>query len=547
MDNRKYNVDDHIELQKIIKSAVGENKSIILSIILLFTAYWLQDVVFTNKFSKFTTNVKGFVDTISFKSVMGLIYPFLIAEVLFYANSMIVSHSIPKIEMSMVNKLTDMVIESMKTSKKQINTNEFVMNLKKVIESKSLYYLVVSYIVPTILVGLGLIYYFCKADVKVGGVILLIIILFFIITLGYEKESINASYENEDMINTFYDGIQDVVTNSDTVIVYGSKDKEIKNINNESKHVLKKYVGSETLAGEVSFKLHLISLATVILFDGIAIYMYMSGKMPVDLLVSICIISILFMQYYNSTISKIKSTIGQIGKYYEINDYFASFNINKAETNDGFMFKKGNIEFKNINLAYENKTIMKNFNYTITGGSKIGIIGSVGTGKTSLLKMLAGLLNYDGSIYIDDQDISKYKYESVMKHVAYISQHPKMFNKTIYYNLAYGSNYTQEDIWKQLDKYKFKDFFSKFKEKLDTPVGKEGSKLSGGQKQIVAIIRALIQNKSIILLDEPTSSLDTETKDKLIDLLKEIKNKTILVVTHDKDLLEVFDDFIIFK
>lgn len=532
-----------IELRSILYDSVVDNKSIIISMVALLSAYWLEDVVFPNQFSNFTSDVPGFIKELSISNVGSLIFPYFLAELLFYVNNVIVSHAIPKIELNVVKRITEQAIESVKTSKKTFNTNEFIMNLKKVIEAKSIYYLFISYILPTILVSIGLLYQFFKTDAKVGTVVMAIMIIFFIITFYLEENSVNACYENEESINTFYDNIQDVVANIDNVIVSNTKEKEIENINKEIVEVLGKYVKSETISSDTTFQLHILSLIAISIINGLAFKSYIDGNMSSQLLVSTSLMSILFMNYYNSTISKLRSTVNYIGKFYEINEYFGNFDI-KKNNETKLRFIKGDIRFEKICLNFDEKVILKNFNMTVNAGMKIGIVGSVGTGKTSILKMISGLIEYGGAIYIDNQNIKLCNHDSIMKHVAYIPQHPKMFNKTICYNLSYGTNYTQRDIEKFIKDFGFTDFFKKFQDGLNTSVGKEGSKLSGGQKQIIALLRSLIQNKSILLLDEPTSSLDHQTKKMVMSLINDIRGKTILIVTHDSSLDAIFDDVI---
>jgi ABC-type multidrug transport system fused ATPase/permease subunit len=537
-----------INLKNIIYSSLKENDKIILSIISVFTAYWLQDIVFPDVFSKFTTNVPEFIQNLSMSNVFGLLFPYLVAELLFYINNIIVADAIPNIELNIVKKITDETFESLKTSKQQINVNEYTMNLKKIIESKAIYYLVISYIVPTILVGLGMIYYFMRADLKMGLLSCLIMAIFMYITITFQQNTIKSSYENEDEINLFYDSIHDVVSNYDTVITSNTKDNEMIDLNNKKQLVKYKYTGSELKSTQSTFNLHLMSLATAVILNGFSFKLYIDGKLNKESLVTTAVTSILFMQYYNSTIVKFKNTIGHIGKFYEVSDYFDKFKIRENQSNDIFSMGKGNITFKNISLKYEDKLILDNFSYDVTGGNKIGIVGKVGSGKTSLLKMIAGLLDYDGNVYIDGQNIKKYDYNSIMEYVAYIPQHPKMFNNTIFYNITYGVNCDMAQLISFLQSINFLNFFEMgFKNGFDTQVGKEGTKLSGGQKQIIAILRALLKNKKILLLDEPTSSLDPETKKMVISLLNNIKNKTLLIVSHDQDINKIFDKVITFK
>jgi ABC-type multidrug transport system fused ATPase/permease subunit len=536
-------MDEYVNIKQIIYESLSENKGIMLSMVSLLSAYWIQDVVFPNTFSKFTSNVPDFIKDISVKKIGTIVMPFVIAEILFFINNMIVSNKIPEIELAIVKKITNNVIESLKTTKHQINTNELIMNLKKVLETKSIYNLVVSNVMPFVLICIGFIYNFSKANTKLGVTALMIITLFIIITMYIQSKSINAACENEDAMNEFYDNIQDVMINADTVITSNTKQKEIDNIDNNSKTVKVKYSKSEKKAAENTFILHILSLVITVCLDGLAIKLYMEKKITIEVLVSICLISITFMKYYNSTMSKFRNSINYIGKYYEIEQYFKEFKITSPKEHN-LKINTGDIIFSGINLKYGDKVIFNNFNKKIKGNSKVGIIGNIGTGKSSLLKMLSGLIDYEGDIYIDNQKLKQSNYDSIQNNIIYISQHPKMFNKTILYNLSYGTVYDEAYVNEFLKSINFYDFFQKFEGGLQNKVGKEGKNLSGGQKQIIAILRSLLQNKSIILLDEPTSSLDPNTKASVIKLLKNIKGKTLIVVTHDEMLYEVFDDMI---
>jgi ABC-type bacteriocin/lantibiotic exporter with double-glycine peptidase domain len=236
-----------------------------------------------------------------------------------------------------------------------------------------------------------------------------------------------------------------------------------------------------------------------------------------------------------------------ISRYKELVSYFEKFNIEHNTDNSKIKLNTGKIIFNNVRPKHENTYLPKKINIEIKGGTKVGIIGEIGTGKTSILKILAGLKNYIGEVYIDDYDFKNFHHETITDNIIYISQHPKLFNRTILENISYGTKYTEKETLDLLKKFGIDNFFNKFEKGIYTNVGKEGSKLSGGQKQIMALIRAIIHQKKIILLDEPTSSLDTETKKIFIDLIQTIKDKTIVVVTHDKTIYDLFDDIIELK
>jgi ABC-type bacteriocin/lantibiotic exporter with double-glycine peptidase domain len=242
--------------------------------------------------------------------------------------------------------------------------------------------------------------------------------------------------------------------------------------------------------------------------------------------------------------------MGETGAFLELIKYFGAFQLtsdnellienNKKELH----VLSGNIYIRNVNLNRKNNVVFKNLNLEIKGNQITGIIGPIGSGKSSLMKIITGILEYDGDIIIDDQNIKHCNHESVLRHIIYIPQHPILFNKSLYHNITYGSTHNKESVNKILKELDLLTFFNSFPKGLDTLAGKGGNNLSGGQKQMVALTRSLLQNKNIILLDEPSSSLDDKNKQIFMNLVKKLKNKTIIINTHDDKLFEICDKII---
>lgn len=534
-----------IDLKEMITESFLDNKLLILSIGTLFTGFWFQDIMFSRNFGKVLSNIPDFLKTISFSSVLGIIFPYIVANFLFYIDDVIQGKIFPNMEQSIVNELMDKVLESIKTTKKQVNINELVLNLKNVLDIKNLYLLVINYIVPTLLVGLATLYYFITADVKFGIVAIVFMVILIVLGTRMEKDCVTASEEHEQSINKLYDEIQDVMINNDTILTFNTKEHELKHMKCVGDECAKKHIKSELKNGEVTFKLNSLSMIIMLCLDGLAIKLYSDGKIGPEMLISICMMVYTFIQYFNASIVKFKSATHYIGKYSELTQYFSTFEIDekKKETKD-LKISDGNIVFKHVRVIHDNIPMKREFNLEINGGKTTGITGEIGTGKSSIIKVLAGLKNYMGDVYIDGINLKNISHDSLVKNIIYIPQHPKLFNRTIYENLSYGTNKTVKEIEGIIKKYKIEKFFKKFNNGIMTNVGKEGHKLSGGQRQIIALIRAIIQQKQIILLDEPTSSLDSETKKIFTDLIHSINDKTILIITHDKTIHDLFDEII---
>jgi ABC-type multidrug transport system fused ATPase/permease subunit len=535
---------ENIDLEGMILKSFLDNKLLLASIGVLFTGYWFQDVMFSRNFGKILANIPDFVKTLSFSSVLAIVFPYVVAHFLFYIDDIIQGNKFPDMELTIIHELIDKVFESIKTSKKQVNVNELILNLKNVLDIKNIYTLIIIYVVPTVLIATALLYYFITSDIKMGMFAIVLMVMFIYLSIDMEKTCVDISEEHEKSVAKLYDDIQDIMINNDTILTFNTKDAEMQKMKISKDVCSKKHTKSELISGETTFKLNSLSMIMMLALDGIAVKLYMDDKIGAEVLISICMMAYTFIQYYNSSIFKFKSVTHYIGKYNELKKYFSKFEINHNESSTCLNITNGDVIFKDVQIIHDSTPMPNKLNFVIKGKSKTGITGEIGTGKTSILKILAGLKNYVGDVSIDNQDISNCTYESMTENIIYIPQHPKLFNRTIYENLAYGTNASVDEIKEIIKKYKIGKFFKKFPNGIMENVGKEGSKLSGGQKQIMALIRAIIQQRKIILLDEPTSSLDAETKKIFMDLIESITDKTIIVVTHDKTIYNLFDNML---
>ena len=201
-------------------------------------------------------------------------------------------------------------------------------------------------------------------------------------------------------------------------------------------------------------------------------------------------------------------------------------------------FKNGDIELKNINFNYfsnlENK-VLKNINIKISGKKMTALVGQSGSGKSSLLSLIPRL--YDpksGILEIDGQNIKDLNLFSIRKEISIVDQNVTLFDDTIFNNIKYAKpDATAEEIYKAAEQSMCQDFIDKLENKYQTMIGENGVRLSGGEKQRLSIARAFLKNSKIILLDEATSSLDSETEEKIQKALdKLILNNTTVVIAH---------------
>jgi len=197
---------------------------------------------------------------------------------------------------------------------------------------------------------------------------------------------------------------------------------------------------------------------------------------------------------------------------------------------------EGRIEFKNVDFYYhKTRKIFEKFSLNIASRERVALIGPSGAGKTTVVKLL--LRNHDisrGKILIDGQDIAKVTQESLWKNVSLVPQDPILFHRTLLENIRYGKpEAANEEVVKAAKLAHCHEFISSFLKEYDTYVGERGVKLSGGERQRVAIARAILRNSPILVLDEATSSLDSESESLIQDALVNLmKDKTVIVVAH---------------
>ena len=201
-------------------------------------------------------------------------------------------------------------------------------------------------------------------------------------------------------------------------------------------------------------------------------------------------------------------------------------------------FKNGDIVFRNINFNYssnlDNK-VLKNINIKINGKKMTALVGQSGSGKSSLLNLIPRI--YDpgsGTLEIDGQNTKDVNLFSLRKEISIVDQNVTLFDDTIFNNIKYAKpSATDNEIFKAAEQSMCTDFIEKFENKYQTMIGENGVRLSGGEKQRLSIARAFLKDSNIILLDEATSSLDSETEEKIQKALEKlILNKTTVVIAH---------------
>ena len=212
--------------------------------------------------------------------------------------------------------------------------------------------------------------------------------------------------------------------------------------------------------------------------------------------------------------------------------------INLNEDKDKLNISEGSIIFENVDFTYksnpENK-VLQNVNVNFTGGKMTALVGHSGSGKSTLLNMIPRIYApTDGTIHLDDQDISKFNLASLRGQISIVDQNTTLFDDTVLNNIKYARpEATNEEVYKAAEQSMCSEFINNLENGYQTMIGENGVKLSGGEKQRLSISRAFLKKSKIILLDEATSSLDSETEEKIQKALSQLTlDKTTIVIAH---------------
>lgn len=383
------------------------------------------------------------------------------------------------------------------------------------------------------------IYYFIL-DWKIGLIYLIsVIMVIFLYYLNAHKQ-VNNSVKKFNILYKNNENLTDRLSN--LMNIY---------INNEQNNEIIKFVKDENILKRQYIKNYWVEKTNITIADFIIIF---------------SVILLLFVSYYGlknknlSTVAFISIiiTLGSSTNYlFEINSelsniiyYTGIIKSNETLLDEILTTKKrniidknlnsGKIEFKNVSFGYEkNKYIFKNFNYTINNKEKVAIMGQSGSGKTTIMKLLIDLHEInEGKILVDNIDIKQIDTSYLRSKIVYINQRTTLFNRSILSNMLYGTNKDKQNAIDLLNKYDLMMVYNKLPNSINTNSGVNGNNLSLGMQKVTMIIRGVLKDGLIYAFDEPLTSLDGETRKKIIKLLMgELKNKTLIIITHDKEIL----------
>jgi len=329
----------------------------------------------------------------------------------------------------------------------------------------------------------------------------------------------------------------DSLINYETVKYFGNEDYEQRRYAETMEQWENAAVKSQTTLSTLNIGQSIIIATAVTLIMILASQGVVDGNMTLGdlVLVNAFLIQLFIpLNFLGIVYSQLKHALSDMDLMFKIIDERSE--INDKETASDLNISHGEVSFENVGFSYNaERTILHDVNFTIPAGQKIAVVGESGAGKSTLSRLLFRFYDVShGRITIDGQDIRDVTQQSLRNAIGIVPQDTIMFNDSLYYNIAYAKpDATREEIIRAAELAHIDHFIKKLPEGYDTIVGERGLKLSGGEKQRVAIARTILKNPKIIVFDEATSSLDSKSEQIILDSLRDVaRNHTTLVIAH---------------
>ena len=494
-----------------------------------------------------TQNFAGILSLISFVWFISLIFSAL--------KYLYESDIVPRFQAFIRSSIYEKTINAFSNEFEHIKTGEYlsrIMELGRNFKDITQYGL--TRVIPEILISFFIVLYLYTKNSKIANVLLITTILCVTIQYFGMNKLINMISEKEQYFNSnLSENIQDSLDNLMNIYINNEVDTQLnKNDEFEKIHanMVKKIMSVETI---IVYLTQAIILLGYIIGIIVMYYLLKDGKLSNK---NAIVIVLILGQYHNyfswvnsSFVHQIIYKLGIINGSKEFLEQIFAPDEKKYRTN---FIESGEIKLKDIYFKHDKESsdyLFEKLNMSIKGGDKVAIVGQSGSGKSTLLKLMLNLNTIEGGeITIDGVDITEARNEYLRTQVNYINQNTNLFNETVLYNMNYGNNMDEQIIIDKLKNYKLDDVFSELSDGIRSSCGVHGTNLSGGMQKVTMLIRGILKPSKIVLIDEPLSALDPDTRVKVIKMIiEECKNKTLVIVTHDEEILPYMNEVIDIK
>ena len=358
------------------------------------------------------------------------------------------------------------------------------------------------------------------------------------------------SKERQTLLGSMNGTVEEIVNGYRTVVAYNRQDQSADKFCDISDRLTKAGIRTEVCSGVMGPVMNCISNIGFVIIAAFGGYFAIHGMISVGVISAF----IVYAKQFSRPINEIAQIYGQLQSAIAGAERVFQVLDETSEDLYGLVWEdqeKVSVRFEDVEFGYvKGKPVLKDFNLTIPAGKKVALVGSTGSGKSTVVNLLMRYYDADkGAIWINDQNVEEITRDSLRKRVAIVLQDTVLFSDTIHRNLQYANeNATDEDIKKAAEMSRCHEMIELLPQGYETMLTGAGENISQGQRQLLAIARAFVADPRILILDEATSNVDTRTEKAIQDAMQQVmKGRTSVVIAHrlstirDADLIVVLD------
>jgi ABC-type multidrug transport system fused ATPase/permease subunit len=525
----------------------------------------IEMIVLSDLFSHFTTAVNKLEYKNSITILLKIAGLSVFVDTVYMVGNYFDKIYYPMMEKFIRFELIDVIFKNIEVNYEKEDISNHIIKALKIPNTVTSFtgrfiYWVVTFVLTTIVI----LSYILYLDPLIGAMTLLVFVLFFIAYYYILMDTKNTSEQRENEEKNLMSNIDDVLSNSISIICTKKIKDEKEFLTNRHSIYDETHETQLWSSSKGGYAMSIIVTLLLVAYVYVILRLYKNHKIDSNTAIKVIIIMLFFIRYIKTSSQGSIRVIAEYGKLAENEMDIRKLLVDKTEAtgHKTDIPITGDIEFKNVSFRYAAASIetgtpaatttdisgedlpktLDNVSFKINPRDRVAVIGTNGSGKSTIIKLLSGFFKpTEGQILFDGEDSRNINREYLRSKLSIVSQKVVLFNRSVLDNICYATNTPKEEVVKILDRLKIMNVFKKLPQGLDTMAGARGEKLSGGQRQIIYLLRSYLSNKPITIMDEPTAAVDTFHKKYVIQMMDEMaKKSTMIVVTHDSGFADTF-------
>jgi ABC-type multidrug transport system fused ATPase/permease subunit len=545
-----------------------QNKAmLILFVVITLLTFPVESIVipqfYGNLYSSITENKNAKRLRQIGRIIMLIIGVWLVIQAFYYIKNMMISRIIPRYLVFLRKKMFIKILENNETDYKDIKITKNISRIFDLSnEIKDVIYYVMSYLLPLLMTVILVIGYLFFIDWRIGLVTFISLAGFFMFFYFYGQKIVEVSAKTQyiflEMTNIFNDSFENLMN----IYLNNQKKSEEMKLQKYLDDYFEKYNRQMSMISNMTVITSLISVTIFAIVIGMSFRNYSKGVISGKKFITVSLIIIYFMSFLINIGTWSSPELLRLGIIRNSMPFLRSIfvkternYVKNPDLNGDIVFDKITYSYRKndgeVNIVEEegrggeggNKNIFTDFSFKIEKGKKVAILGTSGSGKTTLIKLMLRLHAIQkGNIYINGIPIEMINPEDLRSAVNYVNQRTGLFQGSVIENMKYGNNTGEKELLALLEKYRLVDNFRALKKGVYSDVGVNGKEVSLGMQKIIMNVRGILKKGEIIVFDEPLAGLDSKTREKMIGMINDlVKGKTLVVITHDKEILRIMD------